>query len=420
MPGKATAAPPRTAPFHGAAERAFLSRLQAQALTYFLDNQAASGLVLDRQRNFGPRRARGLLSTAATGMGLIALGLASAPPHRLLTRAEAVARSRRAVETALERLPHTGGALPHFVTRGGAAAGPDARSTVDTAWFVAGALWAGEFLGDAPLRASADRLFARIDWRFWTAPSGLVCHGAGVEGRPLPWCWDRLNGETVFLYVLAAGAHPARAWPAENWRRLGAFRGEAGGLSFRSADLGLFVFQYGLDLLDLGGWRLPGAGDLLAEAGLAAEANARTCQEAARRFVTYRRFWGLSAGDGPGDRPGRDVYRPYAPAGPLDGTAHVTATVASLAHRPALVWENLSQADGERAWPLRGRYGFSNVNLDRGWVGRDVVGIDAGAAVLALDNCLAEGRVRHTFHRLRAVQRGLARLGATTARRGAA
>jgi hypothetical protein len=63
-----------------------------------------------------------------------------------------------------------------------------------------------------------------------------------------------------------------------------------------------------------------------------------------------------------------------------------------------------------------GRYGFSNVNLDRRWVGRDMVGIDAGAAVLAIDNYLHGGRVRAVFHDLPCVGAALQRLRFT--RRG--
>src|SRR4051794_40591805 len=61
------------------AERALLLRHQRLALRNFLDNQTPGGLVPDRQGNRGPRRPHGLWSTAATGMGLIALALASAP-----------------------------------------------------------------------------------------------------------------------------------------------------------------------------------------------------------------------------------------------------------------------------------------------------------------------------------------------------
>jgi hypothetical protein len=89
----------------------------------------------------------------------------------------------------------------------------------------------------------------------------------------------------------------------------------------------------------------------------------------------------------------------------------LTATLASVARRPALVLDNLLRARrDERLCPL-GRYGFSSVNLDRRWVGRDMVGIDAGAAILALDNFLAAGRVRKVFHELPAVVRGLHRIG---------
>ncbi len=214
-------------------ERATLLLLQTHYLRYFLDNQTADGLILDRQANFGPPRGTGLCSTSATGMGFIALALASADPHRLLSVREAVTRIRRGLETALE-LPHTRGVLPHFVHAGTrTVAGADARSTVDNAWLVAGALWAGAFLEDLELERLANRLLARIDWRWWTAPNGLIRHGANELGRSFPCCWDRLNGETVAMYVLAAGASREQRWPAENWCRLGRFVGEAGGLRFR-------------------------------------------------------------------------------------------------------------------------------------------------------------------------------------------
>jgi hypothetical protein len=398
-------------------ERALLLQLQRQALHYFLDNQTACGLVLDRQSNHGPRRARGLCSTAATGMGFIALALASAEPYRLLTKREAVRRLNHGMSAALRNTPHTEGVLPHFLDAAtGLIAGTDACSTIDTAWLLAGALWAAEFLQDAALSHLAARLFDRVNWSYWTATEadafrGLIRHGHAKSGHFLPCSWDRLNGETVFLYVLAAGADNGRAWDAAAWSRLGRFPGVVAGLRFGSADLGLFVFQYGLDLLDLDVWREPGGADLAGDAVRAVLANQLFCSAAAPRFITYNSYWGLSAGDGPGHSTSSDVYRPYSPAEPLDGTAHLTAALASIGRQPALVFNNLLRASHDRRQHSLGRYGFSCVNVDRGWVGRDMVGIDAGAAVLALDNYLCDNRVRRLFHRLPAVHRGLARIG---------
>jgi hypothetical protein len=399
------------------ADRAFLLEVQRQGLRYFLENQAANGLMLDRQHNHGPRRVHGLCSTAATGMGFIALALAAAPPYRLLPWSTAVARVRAGLRAALDQLPHDEGVVPHFVhSATGEVHGFDQLSTVETAWLLAGALWAAAFLEDAETERLAGRLYERVDWHYWTAPGrcgedGLLRHGKGRDGEFLTCSWDRLNGETAFMYVLAAGAADGRAVARTTWEALGAFYGSVAGLRFNNSDLGLFVFQYGLDLLDLRNCRPPGAPDLWSEAGTAAQANRLACREASETYATYRRFWGLSAGDGPGARPGEDVYRGYTPVGPVDGTAHLTAALASVAHEPAAVLENLREALADRGLPVRGRYGFSNVNVDRQWVSRDVVGIDVGAAVLALDNVLAEERVRRVFQGLPCVRRGQERFG---------
>jgi hypothetical protein len=390
--------------------------LQRQALRYFLDNQAANGMVLDRQRNHGPPCGRGLCSTAATGMGCIALALAAAPPYHLLTRQEAVVRVRASLLAVGQRLPHEHGMVPHFIdAQTGLVYGTDYFSTVDTAWLLAGALWAAAFLRDGVLEKAAAHLYERVDWVYWTAPGksgcpGLLRHGQGRDGRFLGCSWDRLNGETAFLYVLAAGAAEPKALSAASWAALQPFYGTVAGLRFNNADLGLFVFQYGFDLLDLYRWRVPHGINLMAEARLATLANYRACREASDTFLTYRHYWGVSAGDGPAGPPAGE-YRCYAPAGLMDGTAHLTATLAAAAHCPDLVLENLRAARRERHLRPLGRYGFSNVNLDRGWFARDMVAIDAGAAVLALDNYLVQDRVRGVFQTIPQVRRGMWRCG---------
>jgi hypothetical protein len=394
-------------------EREALNRLQCEALRYFIDNQLTHGLVLDRQCNRGRLVHDGLCSTAATGMGLIAVTLAAAPEYRLLTRDEARERVRTCLTTALERLPADHGMLPHFVdARGLGPVGSDPVSTVDSAWLVAGALWAAAALEDGAIADLADRLYARIDWPYWTGGRGnWLLHGKGRDGRFLRSAWNRLNAETAFLYVLAVGADADRALPASCWDALEACPGHAAGLGFPSADLGLFVFQYSLELLDFERHPVPGARDLCAEARLAVRANYLTCR-AATCFRTYRDFWGLSAGDGPGEDAGPDRYRCYSPAEALDGTAHLTATLASLAARPDLVLENVRAAEAQSRYPVHGRYGYSNINLDRDWCSRDVVGIDVGAATLALDNFLHGGRVRRTFHRVECIGQAFDRLHA--------
>src|SRR6516165_6450923 len=182
-------------------DRDFLVRLQRQAISYFTDNQTANGLFLDRQRNHGPRRLHGLCSTAATGMGFIALALGCGEPYRLLSTTTAIARLRQGFETVLERIPHEHGVVPHFIDSAtGQVRGADYFSTVETAWVVAETLWAAAFLKNPHLEQLANQIYHRVDWQYWAAPShsqyaGLIRHGKDRHGRYLPCCWDRLNGE---------------------------------------------------------------------------------------------------------------------------------------------------------------------------------------------------------------------------------
>src|SRR5437868_2053822 len=132
-----------------AGDHATLLGLQRLALGYFLDNQAANGLILDRQANRGPRRPHGLCSLAATGMGFIALALASAAPYRMHSKQTAARRITAGLRAVVEGLPHDHGIIPHFVhSATGRVHGVDYLSTVESAWLVAGGLWTAAFLRD--------------------------------------------------------------------------------------------------------------------------------------------------------------------------------------------------------------------------------------------------------------------------------
>jgi hypothetical protein len=394
--------------------------LQRDAIRYFIDNQLAHGLMLDRQRNHGRRKFTGLCSLSATGMGLIALALASSAEHRMLTRAQACKRIKRALRTALN-LPQVGGMLPHFVdARTLAPAGSDPIATVDAAWLFTGALWAAEFLGDDELTALANQLCDRVDWLSWGdgGPVPRLHHGAGAQGKKLASVWDRFNAETVCMYLLGIGAKK-NALPAACLHSLDLAHGclpKDGPVEeqscFISADLGLFVFQYGLEMLDPCQLPSVNGAHLLDECVKAVRANYAFCRKHRMRYQTFQTFWGLSAGDGPCNAPCIDAYRAYSPEHDLDGTAHITATLASIGVWPDLVRQNLDAAESPQWRHIRGRYGYSNVNVDHNFVSRDVVGIDIGAAMFALENVLFADRVRKVFMRTPVIRRALRRLHA--------
>jgi hypothetical protein len=389
-----------------------LEDLQRRQLSYFLENQTDSGLMLDRQHNHSEPDCSGLSSTAATGMGMIAIALAAQPQYRMLTSAQAVSRIEKTLRT-VEKLPQEHGIMPHFLDSKLNVVGEDHFSTVDSSWLIAGALGSAQILGDTKLMSLAEALYNRIDWRYWAndpAGESLLSMGKAANGSFLRNRWDKLNAETAFMYVMAFGAQSHRAlqknvlqslvtMSVDDWK-----------------DMGLFVSQYSNCLLDAEYlWQVMGM-DMQQIERNQTEYNNHVCRSLGVLYETYAdKLWGLSAGDGPGQS--GDVYRTYSPTS-ADGTAHVTATLASIEVAPKLVLDNVERAAKLRLGPDKleplGKYGFSNINVDRRWISRDVVGIDIGAAIMSVDNYLHDNRVKQSFLRLGFVSRAAEVLGGKT------
>ena len=392
-----------------------LRLLKDKYTLYFVDNQLPThGLALDRQRNFEPQEFNGWVSLSATGMGLILLALTCREVNCMITKFDARRRIKLALETGLQ-LKNDHGILPHFVTADTLSpVSSDQAATIDCSWFMAGGLAAAYYLEDDRLIALAEELYDRVDWRYWStkrmsSDAVMLVHGADPAGTWLPGKWDRLNGETAFMYLMAIGARDGKFIPPVSWQKLPTAPGAVEGLTFASADLGLFVANYSSTLVDFGRVQSLGQPNLGLEAVKAAEANYRVCRRISANFSTYRQFWGLSAGDVPGTN--GDEYHAVAPGHEVDGTAFITATFGSIEHVPDLVLRNLKATEngGEpRLW--EGKYGFSNVNLDRNWVSRDIVGIDVGIAGMAIANALHNGLVREIWHKVPAMRRALSRL----------
>lgn len=381
-------------------------------LRYFVENQTAEGLFLDRQRNHGePYNNHEVpCSISASGMGMIALPLAI--KYGLLSREEAIDRCRLCMETALNRLPEDHGLFPHFVQGSALKAwGEDAISTIDSSWLIAGAGCSAEQLQDARLQSLASQLYERVNWRYWQAsddPSAGISHGKDGQGNFLYSHWDTLSSESAFMYVLAAGADENKCIFPDAWNALDPAIDELEGIRFGSAKLGMYLHQCGEVLLDSALYQNPGPHDLLEHQRSAALAHVLLARKFARQYRTFMELWGVSAGDAPGSGASRSMYEINTPH-KHDGTVHVTASIAFCAHRTADVLRNIRNAlKLETVW---GRYGFSNVNLDAGWRSDDMVGFDAGVTALATANLLDDHAVHKAFHAQPHVQRGLARLG---------
>ncbi|MCW5935982.1 MAG: hypothetical protein KIT11_01580 [Fimbriimonadaceae bacterium] len=362
-----------------------LDSLSMRAFQFFWnESNSSTGFTKDRAANQAPYDNYTVSSVASTGFALAAYGVGA--QRGWVDREAAVQRATSVVYTLRTRSARKNGWFYHFVDwRNGSRVWQSEVSSIDTCWLLMGALLAERALDDAALTAQLNALFSEIDWHWMLTNGGLLpqsltfSHGWKPEGGFLPYRWDSYS-EMMALYVLGAGAWPGmpvRSWTA--WSRpvvnYNGYRFLVGGP--------LFLHQMSHAFIDFSNSRDTLNWDYFDEARQATLANRLYCLSNPGRFTGYGpSFWGLSAGDTP------DGYRANGAPGWIsdNGTVNPAATVASVMFTPL---ESTEVANYVRvAFPSAyGRYGFANgINPTRNWIGPDVIGIDLGMMMLAIEN----------------------------------
>jgi len=419
--------PPKDAP--GSArgqtlESAFLDTLEERTFRYFWElSDSRTGLTPDRWPT------KSFVSIAATGFALTAYPIGAERGY--VTRSEAAERVLATLDF-LWALPQDSlssdaggfhGFFYHFLEPETGHRFADVElSTQDTALLMAGVLFCGTYFDgkdavEESIRASADRLFARVDWRWAQARPPLVSHGYTPEEGFLPYDWAGYN-ESMLLPILALGspAHPigADAWQA--WTapcRWGTFHGQEH-VGFAP----LFGHQYTHCWIDLRGIR----DAFMRDRGIDYFENSRRATLAQHAYAIENpggwrgygeHLWGLTACDGPVDSTieidGRERrFHTYMARGASftevqdDGTVAPTAAAASIVFTPEIVIPallSMRQTYGEH---LFSRYGFvdafnptlraetrvqhGRVVAGAGWFDTDYLGIDQGPILIMIEN----------------------------------
>ncbi len=327
-------------------------------------------------------------------------------------------------------------------------------SSVDTALLLGGILFAGQYFDrataeEAEARDLADKICARVDWRWMQKPSRVLCMGWHPERGFIPSDWHGYN-EGMLVYLLALGApDPDRrvepdAWAAwastypRSWRGEGATRH----LAFAPH----FGHQYSHVWVDFRGIR----DATMREAGFDYFENSRRATYAQRAYATANPMgwtgysadvWGLTACDGPAGvkrvvNGTERTFRTYSARGPLglpdefdDGTIAPTAALGSIAFAPEIVEPCAAALHARYGRKLYGRYGFldsfnpsfrftdaklskGGIDPELGWFDDDYLGIDQGPILTMMANH-RDDFVWSRMRRAPAIRTGLARAGFT-------
>ena len=391
----------------------WLLALQKATFTYFWQaTNPENGLIADNTLDAAPASIAGLgfaLATYTVGVN-----------RGFVTRAQALKRILRTLRFLWNSTQGTGadatgyrGFYYHFLdVRTGCRAWRCELSTIDTTILLAGVLTVGAYFdrdtaAEREVRALADQLYRRVDWR-WAQNGGLtVTHGWTPERGFLRYRWEGYN-EALLLYVLGLGS-PTYALPKESylawtstyrWRRLYGYEFLYGGP--------LFMHQLShvwIDCRDIkDAYMLERGIDYFENSRRATYVQQAYAIRNPKRFAGYgEHLWGITASNGPGPATRRVNGAPRrflgyrargVPSGPDDGTIAPWAIVASLPFAPEIVLPTLQHCADVYPSAAREHGLVCSINPTfpesprrrGGWISRAHFALDQGPVVLMIEN----------------------------------
>jgi len=389
----------------------FLHKIQRRALDFFIkESDPETGLVRDRAPNQEGLSNTSPASIAASGYALSAYAVGV---HQgWILRTEGIARTQKALRFAVQKLDHEHGFFYHFVnTQSGKRVLQSELSPIDTALFLAGALFAAEYFQDPEISKLTQQLYERIDFPWMQNGGQFFALAWTPEKKFSDKYWDHYD-ESLLLYALAIGSptHPidAASWHALS-RPVGSYE------SFRMIAMPpLFTHQYPQIWLDLRE-KQDGVMNYFDHTTTACQANRAFAINQSDTYKTYGpNSWGITASDGP------HGYKAYgAPPGWAvhDGTVAPTGAGGCMPFTPkeSLACLRHFESYGKKLW---GRYGFADAfNDDEKWVSPQVIAIDQGTMMLMIENATT-GLLWKTMNQIPAIQTAFQKIGFKPGKKG--
>jgi hypothetical protein len=401
-----------------ASDDEFLDYLQQTSFDYFwYEANPVNGLIPDRSS------LNSSCSIAAVGFGLTAIGIGV--DHGWITRAQGAQRTAATLGTFLHRPQGDGvagvigyrGWFYHFLDmKTGTRFMPfkSELSSIDTALFLAGVLYARQYFNstnaeESAIRSMAEALYNRVDWRWMARDGESLTMGWVPEKDFLSSKWIGYN-EAMLLYCLALGA-ATNPLPASAWNRWTS--GYRWSTNYQQAYVNfapLFGHQYSHCWIDFRNI----ADAYMRRRKIDYFENSRRATLAQRAYCMAKpsfrsgepgMLWGLTASDGP------HGYAAHGapPAENDDDTIAPTAVCGSLPFAPEYCLPTLRYFYERLRNNIWTQYGFRDAfNLRADWWSPDELGIDEGPIVVMIEN-FRSGSVWRLFMQNDIVQRGLQR-----------
>jgi hypothetical protein len=361
-----------------------LNQVQYRAFRFFWDQaDPKTGLVKDRANNFS-HDSYTVASIASTGYALASLTIGV--QRHWVSKSTAQKRAVTTLQFLTTRCPRVHRWFYHFVDmHSGARVWNCELSTIDTGLLLLGAQICNNYFEYPQLKTLTNNLTDQVDWNWMRINGGLLPQkmtlsmGWFPEKGFLSSEWNNYS-EGLLLYILGISARH-NSLPSESWYSWSRQEYTYAGLN-TIGNGPLFLYQMLFGFLNVKGFKDRTHIDYWLAAKNSNLINHRFCMDKATRKNGWSsEIWGLNASDGP------DGYRAYAPDESSDGTVSPNSAIASIIFLPQIAVKSAQafyNLYGSHIW---GRYGFSDaMNAERNWYDGDVIGIDLGMALIAVEN----------------------------------
>ena len=390
-------------------EERLLDQLQKAAFDYFLEYvDATTGLVADTSRKGSPA------SIAVVGFALSCYPIGV--ERGWVARADAAVQTLKALrffwnspQGAEADVSGYKGFYYHFLDmQSGRRVWNCELSLIDTTLLLAGMLTAAAYFTapiaeESEIRARAEELYRRVDWQWAQNGGDTVTQGWKPECGFFHSCWEGYSEATI-LYVLGM-ASPTFPLPSNSFTGwTSTYQWESiYGYDFLYAGP-LFIHLFSHAWIDFRGIQ----DEFMREKGCDYFENSRRAvsvqrEYAARNprgFVGYApNFWGITAGDGPGNEELRESGRDRrffgytdrgVPFGRDDGTIAPWGMLAALPFSPPAALTAIRHMMKRYPDICVGHRMSSSFNpslVDQGgWISDGYYGLDQGIVVMMIEN----------------------------------
>ncbi|MFC1668181.1 glucoamylase family protein [Chlamydiota bacterium] len=380
----------------------FLDLVERAAFEYFKSElNPENGLVKDKASSFYKDNFN-VASVAASGFALTAYCVGV--ERGWMTKEEAYTRALKTVSFFKEKVVHKEGFYFHFLNmKTGEREYASELSSIDTALFIAGVLFVGEYFKGTEVEKIAKELYERVNWQWMLDEHDTLSMGWKPESGFLDSRWE-MYCELKLLLLLAMGS-PTHPIPESLWKVWDRNEDAYADLTFFHCPP-LFTHQYSFIWIDFRN-KKDLSGDYFANSIKASLANRQWCIDEQNESESYNKnSWGLTACDG------QKGYRAYgAPYGYEDGTVAPTGAIGSIVFAPDQVIDTMRsfyRIHGKKIW---GRFGFTDsFNLDKKWYSPYTLAIDQGTMLLMIENYRSQF-VWNIFMKIPAIKDALKRAG---------